>query len=479
MLLGLNNTDSKLSVLKYKQNRKMKSITPKQITYIAAISLLLILGTQTFLVYDYYQTTRAGLVRESDAIIQEAFKKELNIRTYKHSKISSNHKNSIDTIRPPASVRSNEKVLASYNVDKMNINKDDYMSLINIAINEYTSKKIPINIKKLDSIVGGILISRGIHADYQIKLVNPITSKVIEQSKKGNNSSVFSLSSQNLRTDFENKKSLQLVLINPFGLIIKRMGLMLFASLIFSIICFLAFGYLQRILAKQKQLVAFKNDFLSTIAHELKRPVASLSFNLDCLSLPAFSEDKSKHELLVNHSINATAELNNTINMIMALTKIEEGLLTLNKEPVNLNELFEELRAKFVSYPVKKVEIQTVYESSDVSVRADANLLSQCFANLIDNAIKYSGNEVLIVINVSKSDRWIVVSIKDNGYGIPEEKLPMIFDKYNRAHTENTKINGFGIGLNYVKTIVEKHRGEVAVESQSGEGTRFSVLLPE
>jgi len=137
------------------------------------------------------------------------------------------------------------------------------------------------------------------------------------------------------------------------------------------------------------------------------------------------------------------------------------------------------MRSKFVSYPVKKVEIQTAYETNDILVTGDANLLSQCFANLIDNAIKYSGNEVLIVISVTKSDRWIVVSIKDNGYGIPEEKLPVIFDKYNRAHTENTKINGFGIGLNYVKTIVEKHRGEVAVESQQGFGSEFCVSLPE
>jgi len=276
-----------------------------------------------------------------------------------------------------------------------------------------------------------------------------------------------------------NKNALQLVLINPFGVIIKRMGLMLLTSLAFSIICLLAFWYLQRILARQKQLVAFKNDFLSTIAHELKRPVASLSFDLNCLTMSDFIDDKSKHELMVSCALNATAELNDTINMIVALAKVEEGLLTLNKEPINLTQLFEEMRGKFVSYPVKKVEIQTVYETNDISVTGDANLLSQCFANLIDNAIKYSGKEVLIVISVSKSDRWIIVSIKDNGYGIPEEKLPVIFNKYSRAHTENTKITGFGIGLNYVKTIVEKHKGIVEVKSQQGMGSEFSVLLPE
>ena len=344
---------------------------------------------------------------------------------------------------------------------------------------EYTSLKFPIIIEKIDSITKQILNSRGIFSDYSVNLINRASGKIIQQSKTNFSPSLFVISSGYLQTDFANKKSLQLVLVNPFGIIIKRLGLMLLTSLVFSIICLLAFGYLKRILAKQKQLVAFKNDFLGTIVHELKRPVASLSFNLDCLSLPAFIDDKSKHELLVSRSMNATAELNDTINMIVALAKVEEGLLTLNKEPINLNQLFEELRGKFVSYPVKKVDIQTVYETKDVSVTGDANLLSQCFANLIDNAIKYSGNEVLIIITIRKTGHWIVVSIKDNGYGIPEEKLPVIFDKYSRAHTENTKINGFGIGLNYVKTIVEKHKGTVEVKSQQGLGSEFSVLLPE
>ena len=154
-------------------------------------------------------------------------------------------------------------------------------------------------------------------------------------------------------------------------------------------------------------------------------------------------------------------------------------MLVLNKELVNLKKMYEELKNKFGNYPVKKVEIQTVYEVGEILLKADANLLNQCFANLIDNAIKYSNNEVLIIITIRKTGHWIVISIKDNGFGISQEKLPLIFDKYSRVHTENVNINGFGIGLNYVKTIVEKHKGEVEVKSHEGEGSEFSLLLPE
>jgi len=105
--------------------------------------------------------------------------------------------------------------------------------------------------------------------------------------------------------------------------------------------------------------------------------------------------------------------------------------------------------------------------------------LNQCFANLIDNAIKYSGVDVEITITLSEIESFVQVAIQDNGFGIPEDKLPNIFEKYNRAHAAEMKINGFGIGLNYVKTIVEKHKGRIEVSSQVRKGSEFRVLLPK
>ena len=359
------------------------------------------------------------------------------------------------------------------------VKSENVLNALDLTINKFVSEKVPMNLRHLDSITGTILLSRNIHSEYMITIVDPSTGKVLKHSEKEYKATILTIPSKPLLVDLDGQNSLQLVLVNPFGLIIKRMSLMLISSLVLSIICLFAFRFLLRVLARQKQLVAFKNEFLGTIAHELKRPVASLSFNLDCLSLPAFIDNRQQRELLVSKSINATSELNDTINMIIALTKLEEGLLVLNKEPVNLNTLFDELKNKFVSYPVKKVEIQTIYGADETTVTGDKNLLTQCFANLIDNAIKYSNTEVLMVITTHKTGHWIIVSIKDNGYGIPQEKLPVIFDKYTRVNPDNTKINGFGIGLNYVKTIVEKHKGMVEVNSISGEGSEFSVLLPD
>ena len=444
----------------------------KNISYIAGISLLLIFSAQAYLVFDYFQTTRSGLIRESNAILEEAFRTELNQRNKLFR-----HLIGEDTIKtlPPHTKTNTVK----FDMRVTRVKSENVLNALDLTINKFVSEKVPMNLRHLDSITGTILLSRNIHSEYMITIVDPSTGKVLKHSEKEYKATILTIPSKPLLVDLDGQNSLQLVLVNPFGLIIKRMSLMLISSLVLSIICLFAFRFLLRVLARQKQLVAFKNEFLGTIAHELKRPVASLSFNLDCLSLPAFIDNRQQRELLVSKSINATSELNDTINMIIALTKLEEGLLVLNKEPVNLNTLFDELKNKFVSYPVKKVEIQTIYGADETTVTGDKNLLTQCFANLIDNAIKYSNTEVLMVITIHKTGHWIIVSIKDNGYGIPQEKLPVIFDKYTRVNPDNTKINGFGIGLNYVKTIVEKHKGMVEVNSISGEGSEFSVLLPD
>lgn len=450
----------------------MKLITPIHITYIVAICLLFILGSQAYLVYDYFRTTRAGLIRESDTVLEEAFKKDLNLRNKKF-----NHINGTDTFTV-ATPQTNNNSFKAADFSKIKDLNGNLIGVFELAIHNIVSKKIPLNLHKLDSITGTILKSRDIYSNYNLFIVDIETGKLLSCSKKEFKTTILRIQSKYLFFDYEKGKALQLVLINPFGIVIKRMSLMLLSSLIFTIICLLAFKALYDMLARQKKLLAFKNEFLSTIAHELKRPVASLSFNLDCLSAPAFINNQSKRDLLLSKSINATTELNSTINMIVGLAKLEEGLLTLDLKPINLKEMLEELKFRFISNAVKQIEIETNYQADEeFTITGDAQLLSQCFANLIDNAIKYSGNEVLIIISISRVGGGIKVSVKDNGLGIPEAKLPVIFDKYTRVHTEITKVNGFGIGLNYVKTIVEKHGGTVEVKSEPGKGSEFIVLL--
>ena len=252
---------------------------------------------------------------------------------------------------------------------------------------------------------------------------------------------------------------------------------MLLSSIVFTIICLLAFVYLRKILAKQKQLVRFKNEFLSNIAHELKRPVASLLANFEMLQMPQIIESETHRDLYVNNSVNSLNELNGTISMIVGLAREEEGLLTLNRKQIKPVDILEDLMSGIIGNRNKQIHFETNFESDDIVINADPVMLTQCFANLIDNAVKYSKADVLIKISLFIKAGMIELNFEDNGIGIPAHKVDTIFQKYSRVD-ENSKVKGFGIGLNYVKTIVEKHGGNISVSSTEGIGSNFKVVLP-
>ena len=449
----------------------MKTINPKQIYYIAAICLLLILGAQSYLVYDYFQTTRDSLIRESDTILDEVFKKDLNARNKKFD-----HLIGTDTITiiPPPRKENTFKA----DISKAKELKGNAIGEFQLAINQIISKTVPMQLTSIDSIAGLVLTSRDINTSYNIKIVDPKADTLVDQSKKDIKPSVFQIQSKSLIYNYENSKALQLVMVNPFGVIIKRMGLMLITTLVLSIICLLAFGALRRILAKQKQLVAFKNEFLGNIAHELKRPVASLTLNLDCIDSFMNNENNQQYALYIKNAINSTDEMNDTINMIVALTKMEEGLLTLKNESIDLQSLFLDLKNRFLQSTAKEVQINIYTETDNTHLMGDYQLLWQCFANIIDNAIKYSNNKVQVDITIRQQEHWMAISVKDNGRGISEDNLQLIFNKYSRIDTDNSGVKGFGIGLNYVKNIIEKHKGKINVSSKAGEGSEFTILLP-
>lgn len=451
-------------------------MSTKAISYIAIISLFLVFLTQAYLIVDYFQTVREALIRESDAIISDAFREDLDKR---NSLFKSNDSLYVaDKFNPISGEDENDEDSGVVFDMSDTGGQGGLLNNFDLIMNLFISKYIPININILDSVAGEVLHRRNIFSDYLVEIIDPKTDSILSASKYLSRSSLFIIPSQPYPLDFENKQALRLILINPFSLIIKRMGLMLIASIIFSVICLLAFRFLIRVLAKQKQLVKFKNEFLSNIAHELKRPVSSLLVNMEALEFaPSVSTDKYAGMMLKN-SVNSLNELKGTISMIVGLAKVEEGLLVLNKIPVDPVMLLEDLRMRFISSPAKKVKIETHFEISDIIIQADELMLTQCFANLIDNAIKYSHAEVLIVLSLVAKGSMIEVSIKDNGIGIPAEKIGTIFEKYSRVDHQ-AKVGGFGIGLNYVKTIIEKHGGNISVKSEPGVGSEFIVSLPK
>lgn len=446
------------------------SMSQKVILYLVIGCLLLILSAQTYLVVDYFRTTRTALIRESNTILKDVFHQDLGRRDKLATNLSGQ-----DTISyTPAGTPQNTVYLKGNNE---NFNKVDFVNDLDMIINISISQRVPLNINYLDSITLKTLKIKNINSNFLISLLDS-TGKVINHSDHST-VGLLTISSKPLLINPISKESLQLTLLNPFGVIIKRMTLMLIASFAFAAICVLAFVKLIHILAQQKQLMSLKNDFFGNTAHELKRPVARLRMAVDSLSTERVDSNKEKKKRYLAISKEAVIEMTEKINMIMTLSMEEEGIFQLDITSFDICPIISSLREQFVSTCLKPLSIDISSLPQELFVKGDELHLRQTIANLIDNAIKYSGDSVDIIIRANDDGKNINISVSDNGFGIAPEKQSQIFTKYTRLQAENKSISGFGIGLSYVKTVVEKHGGIVSLFSQIDKGSEFIIHLPE
>jgi len=377
-------------------------------------------------------------------------------------------------VPPPPTAKNTIRV----DMGKMNDLGNNTLGAIDLGINYVISSKAPMHVKQLDSITGVILKDRNIISAFSVNIVETRTNKIIEQSGIKSQQAILIIKSKLLLVDKQREKSLQLILINPFASIFKHMGLLLFSSFLLSLFCFYGLWFLFNTLARQKKLMEVKNDFFGNTAHELKCPVAQLHLALEALSKPEILDNIAKRERYLAISTEATRDMSEKITMIMTLSMAEEGVFKLNYSHFNLLEEVQKLKEQFSVVAGKDVEIRIEKKEEDFNINADRDHIRQCLANLLDNAIKYSGNSVLISITLQRLKDSLQVSVKDNGIGIETDKQDKVFEKYTRLNSESGSPTGFGIGLSYVKAVVEKHSGKIELKSEQTIGSEFILYLP-
>ena len=214
------------------------------------------------------------------------------------------------------------------------------------------------------------------------------------------------------------------------------------------------------------------------MSHDLKTPVAKVAGIADILKIKFSNTNTPEQSELIEIILNSTKELNNFINSILDLTKIESQNLTIRKESKDINKIIEGIVEKLeFEANVKQVTIE-----SDLSplypIEVDSVLMNRVISNLVENAIKYAGKGKTINIKTWDDADWVFLEIKDNGVGIGEEDLLHIFDKFYRVKNDSTHaIKGSGLGLYLVKYFIELHNGVITAASQLGEGTSFIIKL--
>ncbi len=330
-------------------------------------------------------------------------------------------------------------------------------------------KYIPYDMAVMDSVLYNQLSNRFIYPDFICVEVVNSNDSVICGNPKFNGESGLDSFSFNINPDegiYYKAYMTPLtrhILSQMFGIIITVFLLMVAFSL--------AFWYLFRTVSRLRTIEEMKDDFVSNMTHELKTPIAIAYSANDALLNYDTDNDPQKKVTYLNIANRQLKRLGELVENILAMSMERRKTMKLKPETILLRPFTEEIAAA-QRMRVEKEIVINVNMNDDVSVEADRTHLGNVLNNLIDNAIKYSGDSVTITVSADSDS----ISVKDNGIGIPSKSIPFLFNKFYRVpHGNRQDVRGYGIGLYYVKSILDKMGWDIEVRSKEGEGSVFTI----
>mgnify|MGYP001071553878 CR=1 FL=1 len=263
-------------------------------------------------------------------------------------------------------------------------------------------------------------------------------------------------------------------------LVLTQMRWMMAGSLLFTLIIIAAFYVTVRALLGQKKIGEIKNDFINNMTHEFKTPLATISLAVDALNNEKVLQDRGKIEYFSGVIKEENKRMNKQVETILQASLLERQEMQLNLKPISVHAVIHAALANF-NLQLEEIDgkAELHLDAKTDMILADEVHFTNVIFNLIENAVKYSKDNLLLKISTISSSRYITIRLEDNGIGMSRETLKRIFEKFYRAHTGNLHdVKGFGLGLNYVQTIVEAHHGKIKAESTLGKGTSFSLEMP-
>ena len=261
---------------------------------------------------------------------------------------------------------------------------------------------------------------------------------------------------------------------------INDMGWMIVASIILTTIIISAFALTVRTLFNQKKLSEIKSDFINNMTHELKTPLATISLAVDALNNAKVIHDEEKIRYYSGMIREENKRMNKQVETILQSARLERQETSLNLQQLDAHEVIRKVTDNLtLQIQEKHGTLVLNLKATRMKVKADEVHFSNIIFNLLDNAIKYSKDPLRIEIETVNNGNMLAIRIKDNGIGMNKETQSRVFEKFYRAHTGNLhNVKGFGLGLSYVKAMVEAHRGRVKIDSTLGKGSTFIVSLP-
>lgn len=256
--------------------------------------------------------------------------------------------------------------------------------------------------------------------------------------------------------------------------------LSLLSSLLFTGLILFCFSYTIFVILRQKKVSEMKTDFINNMTHEFKTPIATISLASDSISSDMIITKPDKVRRFTSIIQQENKRMLSQVEKVLQMAQIDKSDFVLNWTNVNMHDLIEQA-AIHTNLIVQKREgsINVSLEASNYQIDGDVTHLASIIHNLLDNANKYSAEKPTISIESKSNNSDFIFSISDNGIGMSKDSIKHIFDKFYRVHTGNRHdVKGFGLGLSYVKAIVNAHNGKINVKSEIGAGSTFTVYLP-
>lgn len=422
------------------------------ITILSVVGLIGAMALQMIWIYNSYELIKNDILNEGYATIEKALEEEGNMRfgkTPKGTEIMSGPTN--DTIPP-----------MTYFYERL------------------SDMGYPMSLHNLDSITAELLTQNGLGNQYYIDIINLKTGEKINGIGTQKELSFMAIKPKYFPIRSDYTQVVQLIITNPNKTFLERMGLMLAGTFIIMLIVIVCISHQIRFISRFEKIFQIREDFSYAMIHDMKTPLTSIIMALNFLRSGKLDNRQEMKNKYFDIAENEADHLLTLTNKVLTISKLENHKLEMNKTEVELTPIIEKLTEKFKAKSQKTVNFITDIKAE--TAYADAEYLEEVLSNLIDNSIKYSGESVEVRISTARDDRYTVLKVHDNGFGISDKDIHLIFRKYERASAAKRNrrkgASGFGLGLNFVDQVIEAHHGKIFVSSIEGEFTEFTIYLP-
>ena len=422
------------------------------ITILSVVGLVGAMALQMIWIYNSYELIKNDILNEGYATIEKALEEEGNMRfgqTPKGTRIKSGPTN--DTIPP-----------MTYFYERL------------------SDMGYPMSLHNLDSITAELLTQNGLGNKYYIDIINLRTGEKISGIGTQKEPSFMAVKPKYFPIRSDYTQVVQLIITNPNKTFLERMGLMLAGTFIIMLLVIVCISYQVRYISRFQKIFQIRQNFSYAMIHNMKTPVTSIIMALKFLRSGKLDNRQEMKDKYFDIAENEADHLLTLTNKVLTISKLENHKLEMNRTEVELTPIIDKLTEKFKAKSQKAVNFITDIKAE--TAYADAEYLEEVLSNLIDNSIKYSDESVEIKISTARDDRYTMLKIRDNGFGISEKDIHLIFQKFERAsaikRSRKNGASGFGLGLNFVDQVVKAHHGKIFVTSIEGEFTEFIIYLP-